>query len=57
MKALFYNQALSLPKNPTGEGFYKISTMKGQFVFIGEIAKDGKYKITFKFTKSKMQMA
>lgn len=35
MKALFYSQALPLAKNPTGEGFYKISTMKGQFVLIG----------------------
>jgi hypothetical protein len=57
MKALFYSQALSLQKNPTGEGFYKISTMKGQFVLIGEVSKDGKYKVSFKFTPGKMQMA
>ena len=57
MKALFYSQALPLAKNPTGEGFYKISTMKGQFVLIGQVNKEGKYKATFKFTPGKMQMA
>jgi hypothetical protein len=31
--------------------------MKGQFVFVGETDKDGKYKMTLKFNKNQMLMA
>lgn len=57
MKSLFVSFGANTKKNPTGEGFYKILTMKGQFVFIGETEKDGQYKATFNFNKSKMQLA
>lgn len=31
--------------------------MKGQFVFVGETIKDGKYKMTLKFNKNQMTLA
>lgn len=34
MKALFVSFSSTVPRNPTGDGFYKIATMKGQFVFV-----------------------
>ena len=57
MKALFYSFASKIQKNPTGDGFYKISTMKGQFVLIGETDKEGKHQLKISFNKDKMQMA
>lgn len=35
MKALMFSFASNIPRNETGDGFYKIATMKGQFVLIG----------------------
>lgn len=34
MKALFVSFSTSTARNATGDAFYKIVTMKGQFVFI-----------------------
>lgn len=35
MKALFVSFSNSTARSTTGDGFFKIVTMKGQFVFIG----------------------
>lgn len=51
MKALFFSQASKLARNPTGDGFYKISTMKGQFVFIAETDKEGKFLLNINMKK------
>ncbi len=57
MKGLLFSQGQPTKRTATGDAFYKICTMKGQFVFIGETDKDAKYKVTFKFNKNAMQMA
>lgn len=54
LKSLFLSFSKTGKKNRTNNGFYKISTMKGQFVFMAETEEQGEFKATFKFNKQKM---
>lgn len=54
LKQLFASFAANSKKNRAGSGIYRISIMKGQFIFVLETEEEGAFKVSLKFMKHKM---